>query len=316
MLAGKRTARSPGVMTRDSIAFAVARAGASEQGAEVVLTGLRPRAPADRARRARRCPSPSDVLELDVNSDGRPRRARATSSSERWGGLDGVLHAIAFAPADALGGDFLQTPPASAAEAFRDERLLAQGAGRGAAAAADGEAGGSVVGLDFDASVAWPAYDWMGVAKAALEAVVALPGARPRPARRARQPRLGRPARDARRRRHPRLRASSPTAGREAAPLGWDLDDPAPVADAVCFLLSDRVARRSPARSSTSTAATTPWGRLRDRPDGRDRIHRHARTRTAARARWPGHRLPGASPRRGPRARARGCRAAQPLARA
>ena len=98
----------------------------------------------------------------------------------------------------------------------------------------------SLVGLDFDATVAWPIYDWMGVAKAALESVSPLPGARPR-ARRACASTSSRPARSGR---SPRgaspASSSSPTLWRRQAPLGWDVDDPAPVADArICFLLSD-----------------------------------------------------------------------------
>ena len=82
-----------------------------------------------------------------------------------------MLHAIAFAPDDALGGDFLDDARGVAPRAaFTHQRLLAQGAD-GGAAAADGREGASVVGLDFDASVAWPAYDWMGVVEGALEAV-------------------------------------------------------------------------------------------------------------------------------------------------
>ena len=101
------------------------------------------------------------------------RGACAASSSARWGALDGLLHAIAYAPPDALGGGFLETPRESALTGLSDERLLAEGARRRRSlplleAAPDGA---GVVGLDFDAGVAWPSYDWMGVAKAALEAV-------------------------------------------------------------------------------------------------------------------------------------------------
>ena len=151
-----------------------------------------------------------------------------------------MLHAIAFAPADALGGGFLDTPAQQRDHRVRDERVLAQGARRRAGAAARGapRAAASVVGLDFDASVAWPVYDWMGVAKAALESVSRYL------------------ARDL----GPRgIRVNLVSAGpietiaaggipgfdelaalwRAGAPLGWDTRDAAPVAAAVCFLLSD-----------------------------------------------------------------------------
>ena len=122
-------------------------------------------------RSAAQLPRTAEVLELDVNSPQDLERRRAELDA-RWGALDGVLHAIAYAPPDALGGGFLDTPAQSAAIGVPDERVLAEGAGGRAAplleAAPDGA---GVVGLDFDAGVAWPSYDWMGVAKAALEAV-------------------------------------------------------------------------------------------------------------------------------------------------
>ncbi len=232
MLAEKRLLIT-GVLTRKSIAFAVARE-AQLAGAEVVLTGFgRTRRMTERA--ASRLPETPDVLELDVNSE-EDLAGLAAELEGRWGGLDGILHAIAFAPQDAIGGKFLETPSESAVEAFRTSAYSYQALARHLAPLM--EKGGSVVGLDFDASVAWPAYDWMGVSKAALEAV-----------NRYLARELG-----------PRgIRANlisagpiaSPAAGGipgfdglsgtwpEAAPLGWDPDDPTPVARAVCFLLSD-----------------------------------------------------------------------------
>ena len=231
MLDGKRLLIT-GVLTRKSIAFAVARE-AQLAGAQVLLTGFgRTRRMTERS--AARLPEPPAVLELDVNSEG-DLAGLAGELEERWGGLDGVLHAIAFAPQDAIGGKFLETPPESAVEAFRTSAYSYQALARHLAPLM--ESGGSVVGLDFDASVAWPAYDWMGVSKAALEAV-----------NRYLARELG-----------PRgIRANlvsagpiaSPAAGgipgfdgltgswAEIAPLGWDSDDPSPVARTVCFLLS------------------------------------------------------------------------------
>jgi enoyl ACP reductase len=232
MLAEKRLLIT-GVLTRKSIAFAVARE-AQLAGSEVVLTGFgRTRRMTERA--ASRLPEPPDVLELDVNSE-EDLAGLAAGLEGRWGGLDGILHAIAFAPQDAIGGKFLETPSESAVEAFRTSAYSYQALARHLAPLMD--EGGSVVGLDFDASVAWPAYDWMGVSKAALEAVnrylardlgphgiranlisagpIASPAAG------------GIPGFDG-------LSGSWP----DAAPLGWDADDPTPVARAVCFLLSD-----------------------------------------------------------------------------
>src|SRR6185312_5922865 len=107
-----------------------------------------------------------DVLELDVNNPA-DFDALVKEIQDRWGGVDGALHAIAFAPGDALGGNFLSAPAESAEIAFRTSaysfKALAE-----ALSPLMGEDGGSFVGMDFDGSVAWPVYDWMGVAKAAL----------------------------------------------------------------------------------------------------------------------------------------------------
>ncbi len=234
MLADKRLLIT-GVVTRDSIAFEVARR-AQLAGAEIVLTGFgRARRMTERA--AKGLPSPPDVLELDVNKP-EDLAALAVTLEQRWDGVDGVLHAIAFAPGDALGGAFLTTPPESATTAFQTSAFSL----KALAAAllpllerADG--GASVVGLDFDATVAWPVYDWMGVAKAALESVSRYL------------------ARDL----GPRgIRVNLISAGpletlaaggipgfdelarvwESQAPLGWNVKDPGPVADAACFLLS------------------------------------------------------------------------------
>jgi enoyl ACP reductase len=234
MLEGRKLVIT-GVVTRQSIAFSVARR-AQEAGAEVVLTSFgRARRLTERA--AGQLPERPDVLELDVN---RPEDvvALAVELERRWGRVDGLLHAIAHAPPEALGGNFLDTPPESAAAAFATSAysLKALGAGLRSLLAAAPD-GGSVVGLDFDASVAWPAYDWMGVSKAALESVSRY---------------LARDlGRDGTR---VNLVAAGPIATAAAggipgfgdlaeawqrqAPLGWDSEDAGAVADAVCFLLS------------------------------------------------------------------------------
>jgi enoyl-[acyl-carrier protein] reductase I len=234
MLAGKKLVIT-GVITRDSIAWHVARA-AQEHGADVVLTGFgRARRMTERA--AKQLPEAPDVLELDVDSEHDLLALREELSS-RWGRVDGVLHAIAFAPADALGGDFMATPPESAEKAFRTSAYSLKSLTQAVLPLLDEAGGGSVVGLDFDATVAWPAYDWMGVAKAALESVsrylardlgprgvrVNLVSAGPIRTLAA----GGIPGFD-------QLKDAWTT----QAPLGWDADDAAPVADAVCFLLSD-----------------------------------------------------------------------------
>jgi enoyl ACP reductase len=222
-----------GVVNRQSIAFAIAER-AQQQGAEVLLTSFgRIRRMTERA--AKRLPRPPEVLELDVNEDG-DLAALRDELAERWGSVDGAVHAIAFAPADALGGDFLATPRASAASAFETSAYSFKGLA-GALAPLMGD-GGSLVGLDFDATVAWPSYDWMGVSKAALESVsrylardlgprgvrVNLVAAGPiRTAAASGVPGFG----------------ELESAWADKAPLGWEVDDPTPVADAALFLLSD-----------------------------------------------------------------------------
>ena len=223
-----------GVITRDSIAYEVARQ-AQAAGAEIVLTGFgRAKRLTDRA--AKGLDGPPDVLELDVN---RPEDLEAVASElgERWGRVDGVLHAIAFAPEEALGGRFLTTSAEAASTAFQTSAFSFKAL---AAALADlyPEEGASVVGMDFDAQVAWPVYDWMGVAKAALEATsrylardlgprgvrVNLVSAGPLGTLAAR----GIPG-----------FSQLADAWERQAPLGWDTEDAGPVAGAVCFLLSD-----------------------------------------------------------------------------
>jgi enoyl ACP reductase len=158
-----------GVLTEGSIAYAVARR-AREEGAQIVLTGFG-RGMRITQRIAKRLGDPApDVLELDVN-DPRHLAAVAADLDARWDGLDGVLHAIAFAPGDALGGAFLDTPTESAQIAFTTSAYSMKGLAAALLPLLRKGEYPSIVGLDFDATVAWPAYDWMGVAKAALESV-------------------------------------------------------------------------------------------------------------------------------------------------
>jgi enoyl-[acyl-carrier protein] reductase I len=162
ILDGKRILVT-GVLTDSSIAFHVARV-AQEQGATVVLTGFGRMSLVERV--AKRLPSTPPVLELDVaNADHLDSLAERVSG--HVDGLDGVLHGIAFAPQAALGGNFLQTEWADVATAVQISAYSLKALAMATLPLMTG--GGSIVGLDFDASLAWPAYDWMGVAKAGLE---------------------------------------------------------------------------------------------------------------------------------------------------
>ena len=223
-----------GVLTPGSIAYAVARE-ALDNGAEVVLTGFgRGRSLTERT--ARRLPKPVDVLELDAT---KPEDVSAVCEelSGRWGGLDGVLHAIAFAPTDALGGNFLNTPFESAATAFHVSAFSLKTLTTGLLPVLEGH-DASVVTLDFDARVAWPVYDWMGVSKAALESVT-------RYLARDLGPRGIRvnavsagPLRTMAAKGIPGFELFADVWSRRA-PLGWDVGDPTDVARSVLWLLSD-----------------------------------------------------------------------------
>ena len=232
ILEGKRLLIT-GVITKDSIAYHAAEQ-AQKEGAEVVLSSFgRVRRMTERA--AQRLPQPADVLELDVNRE-EDLEALTSELRERWGGVDGALHAIAFAPQDALGGKFMTAPAESAGQAFQTSAYSLKALA--AALQPLMSRGGSLVGMDFDAAVAWPIYDWMGVAKAALESVsrylardlgpegirVNLVSAGP----------LGTVAAQG-------IPGFDQLADlwRRQAPLGWDISDPLPVARAVCWLLSD-----------------------------------------------------------------------------
>ena len=163
ILAGKRILVT-GVITDASIAFHVARV-AQQEGARVVLTGFGRLSLVERI--AKRLPDPPPVLELDVTSEEH-LDSLAERLSAHVDGLDGVLHAIAYAnPEEALGGNFLRTRWADVATAVQVSAYSLKAVTVAALPLMGG--GGSVVGLDFDASVAWPGYDWMGVAKAGLE---------------------------------------------------------------------------------------------------------------------------------------------------
>jgi len=162
LLDGKRILVT-GVLTDASIAFHVARL-AQQEGASVVLTAF-PR-PSLVRRVAQRLPDPPPVLELDV-TDPAGLATLAERIGEHLDGLDGVVHGIAFAPGTALGGNFLETPWPDVATALQVSAYSLKSLAMAALPLMGG--GGAIVGMDFDASVAWPAYDWMGVAKAALE---------------------------------------------------------------------------------------------------------------------------------------------------
>jgi meromycolic acid enoyl-[acyl-carrier-protein] reductase len=222
-----------GVLTPQSIAFSAAKV-ALEQGAEIVLTNFG-RTVSLTQKVAKRLPTTPDVLEMDANSDEQIA-AVAEELRGRWERLDGFLHAIAFAPQDALGGNFLNTPWESVSTAFQTSAYSLKSLAVGMAPLM--EDGGSIVSLDFDGRVAWPIYDWMGVAKAGLESVTRYL-ARDLGHRKIRVNTVSAgPIKTMAGKGIPGFEQISGSWGRRA-PLGWDVEDPTPVGNTVAFLLSD-----------------------------------------------------------------------------
>lgn len=231
ILEGKRILVT-GVLTDSSIAFHVARL-AQEQGATVVLTGYGRMGLVQRI--AKRLPETPPVLELDVTDD-----EHLASLAERVGehvdGLDGIVHSIGFTPQDALGGNFLNTEWEDVAKAMHTSTFSLKSLTTSLLPLMGN--GGSVVAMDFDNSVSYPIYDWMGVAKSALTSTARY---------------LARYVGDR------NVRVNLVSAGPlstmaarsipgfedlakhwpERAPLGWDVTDPEPAAKAVVALLSD-----------------------------------------------------------------------------
>ncbi|GAA4601271.1 enoyl-ACP reductase FabI [Actinoallomurus liliacearum] len=231
ILDGKRILVT-GVLTDASIGFHVARL-AQLEGAEVVLTGYGRMSLVERI--AKRLPEAAPVIELDV-TDAEHLDGLAGKVAEHVDGLDGIVHSIGFAPQTAMGGNFMNTPWDDVATAVQISTYSLKSLT--AACLPLMKNGGSVVGLDFDATQAWPVYDWMGVAKAGLESTarylakylgpdgvrVNLVAAGPL-----------------------KTMAAKSIPGFEEftnvwpdkAPLGWDVADPEPTAKACVALLSD-----------------------------------------------------------------------------
>lgn len=222
-----------GVLTDGSIAFHIARI-AQEEGAEVVLSSFG-RAMSITQRIASRLPKPVPVIELDVTNEEHLKNL-PIEIKKHLGSIDGIVHAIAFAPDTALGGKFMDTPWEDVSTALHVSAYSLKALTNACRPAFSKSV--SVVGLDFDAQVAWPIYDWMGVSKAALEATMRYL------------------ARDLGK---DNVRVNLVAAGplktiaaksipgfeqiehlwRERARLAWDTADPVPTAKAAIALLSD-----------------------------------------------------------------------------
>jgi len=229
LLDGKRILVT-GVLNDASIAFSVARR-AQEEGAEVVLSSFG-RVMRLTERTAKRLPREATIVELDVsNADD-----VAALAGRVGGSLDGVLHAIGFAPESCLGGGFLDAPWDDVAIAMQVSAYSLKALAAGALPLMS--SGGSIVGLDFDNRVAWPVYDWMGVAKSAFESVSRYLAKELGPKGIRVNLVAAGPVRTMAARSIPGFEAFEDLWA-ERAPLGWDIKDPEPVAAACVALLSD-----------------------------------------------------------------------------
>ncbi len=231
LLAGKRLLVT-GVITDASIAFAVARI-AQEQGATVILTGFGRMSLVERI--ARRLPHEAPVIELDV-TNAEQLAGLADKVREHVDGLDGVLHSIGYAPPSCLGGGFLDAPWEDVATALHISTYSLKSLTMACLPLMG--SGSSVVGLTFDATQAWPVYDWMGVAKAGLESAARYL-ARDLGSRGVRVNLVAAgPLRTMAAKSIPGFEKFE-EAWAQRAPLGWDLTDTEPTARACAALLSD-----------------------------------------------------------------------------
>ena len=229
-----------GVLTDASLAFAVARL-AQQEGATVMLSGAG-RGLSLTRRTARKLPDEAEVLEIDV-AEPAQLAAAAAELADGWERMDGLIHAIGYAPPECLGGDMFranweQVQVALHVSAYSLKALIEAFRPLLVAAGTDGRPGASVVGLDFDATVAWPAYDWMGVSKAALESLSRYLARDLGPERIRVNLVAAGPVKTMAAKSIPGFSAFEDTWS-ERAPLGWDVLDTDVVARACVALLSD-----------------------------------------------------------------------------
>ena len=223
-----------GVLTDASLAFGVATL-AQQEGANVLLTGAG-RALSLTERTARKLPAPAPVFEFDVTVAEHVERVRNDADQHFGGRVDGVLHSIGFAPEVCLGDDFM-------AAQWNDVAVAMQISAYSLKTLADAfvplmGAGGSFVGLDFDNTVAWPAYNWMGVAKSAFESTNRYLAKEFGPRGIRFNLVAAGPIRTMAAKSIPGF-AKFEDVWDERSPLGWDVNDAVPVAKACVALMSD-----------------------------------------------------------------------------
>ena len=222
-----------GVLTDASLAYGVA-ALAQQEGANIVLTGAG-RALSLTQRTGRKLPTPVDVYELDVTNPEHLANVR-TELAAKWGRIDGVLHSIGFAPEACLGDDFMAPQWDDVAVALHVSAYSLKALAEAFAPLMTN--GGSIVGLDFDNTVAWPAYNWMGVAKSALESISRYLAKELGPQGIRCNLVAAGPVKTIAAKSIPGFKKFEDVWD-DRAPLGWDVTDSSAVAKAVVALLSD-----------------------------------------------------------------------------
>lgn len=232
LLDGKRIVIT-GVLTDASLAFGIATQ-AQNQGAEIVLTGAG-RGLRLTERTAKKLPKPAQVFPFDVTEPSDVDNLQEALAN-KWGSVDGALHAIGFAPQACLGEDFM-------AAGWQDVKVALEISAYSLKMLADAVAplmtnGGSIVALDFDASVTWPAYNWMGVAKAALESTNRYLARTLGSAQIRCNLIAAGPIRTMAAKSIPGFAAFEDVWG-DRAPLGWDVNDSSAVAESAVALFSD-----------------------------------------------------------------------------
>lgn len=222
-----------GVLTETSLAFGVAKI-AQEQGAQIVLTGAG-RGLSITKRTAAKLPEQTEVLELDITNKDHVNSVREALRN-KWGRVDGALHAIGYAPPDCLGDDFMDCEWDDVATAMHISTYSLKALADVVVPLMDN--GGSIVGLDFDATHSWPAYGWMGVAKAGLESTSRYLARQLGPKNIRVNLVAAGPIKTIAAKSIPEFQQFE-DGWNPGAPLGWDVHDIYPVAKSTVALLSD-----------------------------------------------------------------------------
>ena len=223
-----------GVTMNTSIGYRIAEL-AAEQGATVLVSNFGRALSLTRRIIKRLDPEPV-LLEVDVTNEEH-LAGLADQLRQHVDHLDGVVHSIAFAnPETAMGGKFLTTPADDVKTAIHVSAYSLVSLTMACRPLMG--PGGSIVGLTFDPRQSWPVYDWMGVAKSALESTSRYLARYLGPDGIRSNIVAAGPLETIAKKAIPGSEEFNNIWG-PRAPLGWDPKDPDPTAKAVVALLSD-----------------------------------------------------------------------------